>query len=128
MNTRALDAPGGVTETVVTDLNSADTILIHTANSTYRFSLIDPVRGSGILTGGVLGTCIVRATLIGLAMGSTENNEGSIEELIAGARAIFLIGSSKAVRRVRTSPIAKVVRICGEDEAPEVRSVKHRDR
>jgi hypothetical protein len=129
MNTKALDASGGMrTETVVNAVSPADTILIHTANSTYCFSLIDPVRGFGILTGGVLGNCVVRATLIGLVMDSNETNEGSIERLIAGASAIFLIGSSKAVRRVRTSPITKVVRICTDDGAPEVRRAKHRDR
>lgn len=115
MNTNALDSPGGVTEPAVNASSPGDSILIHTANSTYSFSLIDPVRGFGILTGGVLGNRIVRATLIGLAMGSTEIDKrslgGSIERLIAGARAIFLIGSSKGVRRVRTSPITKVVRI-----------------
>jgi hypothetical protein len=128
MNTKALDAFGGVrTETVVSALRPADTILIYTANSTYSFSLIDPVRGFGILTGGVFGKQIIRATLIGLAADSRETDDWSIEGLIGGASAIFLIGSSKGVTRVRTSPITKVVRVCMDDGAPEIRRAKDRD-
>ncbi|MEK6303497.1 MAG: hypothetical protein AABO41_22550 [Acidobacteriota bacterium] len=112
MNTKTIDAFDRMKTDPAVKALIPDTVLIHTANSTYRFSVIDSVRGFGILTGGVLGDCVVRATLIGLAMGGAETNEGSLERLVAGSRAIFLIASSKAVRRVETSPITKVVRTC----------------
>ncbi|HWP44607.1 MAG TPA: hypothetical protein VNO14_15275, partial [Blastocatellia bacterium] len=53
------------------DINAADNILIHTANSTYRFAVTDPSRRRGLLSGGALAP--QEATLVGVLV---KNNSG----------------------------------------------------
>ena len=90
----------------VKEMKAIEEITIRTRASDYRFRLVDPAQGRGVLSGGRL----------------TEEHEAIFVETIrptncatpvsgqleAGDRAVFLIGSTE-LRTITTSPITEIV-------------------
>ena len=79
---------------------------LRTANSTYTFSIVDPARRSGILTGGAIGDRHVHAILMdGL---DRKNKSSNPVQLIVGGRALFFIETGRGFSRIVTSRIVEL--------------------
>ncbi|HXG68100.1 MAG TPA: hypothetical protein VNO70_23595 [Blastocatellia bacterium] len=89
-------------------LAESDCILIHTQNSLYRFTLIEPACRYGLLSGGPLGSGKVTALLLG-----APHNGGNPLVLQIGSSVIFHVDSAEGVRRVETSAITGLTYIRG---------------
>ncbi|HEY3135485.1 MAG TPA: hypothetical protein VGL29_05485 [Blastocatellia bacterium] len=89
------------------ELHEADTLSVQTKESKYQFSVLDPSRRMGTLTGGVLGHEIFNAYLSGTMSGDNTNFDS--RELKTGARALFFIDLRNSARRLITSVITDIV-------------------
>src|SRR5262245_22980481 len=85
------------------DLRKADQISVHTKNSNYQFSILDPSERKGILAGGSLGDEVAEAVLNGAV--SVDGTRFDCGELKTGARAVFFIRTKNHVHRLITSLI-----------------------
>lgn len=81
-------------------------LYLRTANSAYTFSIVDPAKRSGILTGGTMGDKHVHAILMdGL---DRKNKSSNPVQLIVGGRALFFIETGRSFRRIVTSRIVEL--------------------
>lgn len=95
---------GNITEArliAFVDLCVADRISIQTKNSKYQFSVLDPSRRKGMLTGGFLGNVACEAILLGAI--SEDETDFVSSGLKTGSRAIFILGTNARVDRLITS-------------------------
>ena len=104
-----------VTEIALDSLTTSQHLLIQTANSTYSFSVTDPVRRLGLLIGGALTERGARTFLAGAR--SRRSAAGSdFSRLRVGSRAVFLVSSQSGLTRMITSAVTRLARkrTCGE--------------
>jgi len=110
---RALtQAEGGESgEIELGQISAADSILIHTRNSEYRFSIVDPVQRRGILSGGTFGDYLHDATLIGALIPGSDLGDGDTSWLRTNSRALFYVRAESGIRRFTTSIITRLIHI-----------------
>src|SRR5258708_2741619 len=99
-----------VYEVSIGELRKQDRMLIRTANSTYRFAVVEPGLRQGVLTGGRLGDTPCRAVLVV----SMVEGGGLIEELTGlkiGARAVFYLVTLDGMERLITSPVTGLTHV-----------------
>ncbi|HEX7296803.1 MAG TPA: hypothetical protein VF251_13675 [Pyrinomonadaceae bacterium] len=89
-------------EIKVKEMKTIEEITIRTRASDYRFRLIDPEQGRGILTGGRL-TAEHEAVFV-----ETIRPTPMLDQLEPGDRAVFLVGTTE-LRTITTSPITEIV-------------------
>ena len=91
-------------------LNPSDHLLIKTVNSTYCFMVVDPSRGLGLLTGGVLGSTAVETVFLGAQILHPSGMASCLlSKLREGAQAIFFLVAGDPVEQLVTSTIIKLV-------------------
>jgi hypothetical protein len=95
-------------------VGATDSILIHTRNSEYRFSIIDPEQRRGILSGGTFGDDLHDATLIGALIPGSDLGDSDTSWLRTNARALFYVRAESGIRRFTTSLITKLIHIKSE--------------
>jgi hypothetical protein len=113
--------PAQVIETVeeleIDRLAPADYLLIRTRNSLYKFTLIEPVIGYGILTGGALGTRQIHASLIAQANCQDEKTVSRSLRVSTGQGLLFYPDEnqegSDQRKQIATSPIQKLTYVTG---------------
>lgn len=97
---------------------AADSILIHTRNSQYRFSIVDPAQRRGILSGGSFGDDMHDATLVGaLAVGSDPADSDTLW-LRTNARALFYLRAEAGIKRFTTSLITRLTHVRSNGASP----------
>jgi predicted methyltransferase MtxX (methanogen marker protein 4) len=106
-NSRAEDAPCAMEQIAIGDLRKQDRIIIHTANNTYRFAVVDPTTRQGVLAGGRLGDAPRRAVLV-ISLLEGDGLVTEMTELKVGARAIFYLIAVDRMERLVTSPIVNL--------------------
>ncbi|HZM87120.1 MAG TPA: hypothetical protein VFF31_11405 [Blastocatellia bacterium] len=87
-------------------LCKGDKVSVETRRSTYQFSVSDPSRRRGTLSGGALGNQVLDVFLSGTMSEDTTDPDPS--ELKTGARALFLIELEHHVQLMITSTITDV--------------------
>jgi len=99
------------------DVKADDKVLIKTRNSEYRFSVIDPAKHRGMLSGGTLGCEPREAVLI---ESQSKDDDGALRAfggLKIGARALFYLSGGRCVERVTTSIISSLTLVKSADRA-----------
>jgi hypothetical protein len=96
------------------DLTATDRLLIYTQNSQYRFSVIDPARRRGTLSGGSLGDHPRDAILVGTLGEGTTGFDTDAWNLATEARAMFDLKANDGWERMITSPITDIALIRDE--------------
>ena len=99
------------------DIEAGDKVLIKTRNSEYRFSIIDPLRHIGMLSGGSLGEGPREAFLIESLARSETGALRDFRGLKVGAQALFYLSSGRGVERVTTSMISGLTLVKAADRA-----------
>src|SRR5215475_10556408 len=89
------------------EMAEKDQLLIRTANSEYRFCVLDPEQRRGRLTGGTLGDAEREAVLAGTLSG-TGSLKSMGEGLATGGRAVFYVSARSGVERLITSVITRL--------------------
>ncbi|HJQ25714.1 MAG TPA: hypothetical protein VKA60_17460 [Blastocatellia bacterium] len=89
------------------EIQPKDQLLIHTANSQYRFCVTDAEHRRGRLTGGTLGDNEREAVLAG-AINGTGGLGQLAQGLQPGGRAVFYLTATRGVERLITSVITDV--------------------
>ena len=83
------------------DVRVSDVLSIQTRNSVYEFFVIDPVRAYGLVTGGVVGECVIEAFCTPATLGP-------------GSKLRLLIETAKGVRFITTSTIKTIKHLRSE--------------
>jgi hypothetical protein len=96
------------------DLTATDKVVISTQNSQYRFSVIDPARRRGTLSGGSLGDQPRDAILVGTLGEETIEFDTDTWNLATEARAMFDLRANNGWERMITSPITDIALIRDE--------------
>ena len=86
-------------------LNVNDEIMIQTANSQYRFSVVDPAHYRGRLTGGSLGHQSYDVTFAGSVLEEMGRDLSEVSKLRTNTRALFYLESPTGLKRMVTSRI-----------------------
>jgi hypothetical protein len=107
-----------VEELEIDRLAPADYLLIRTRNSLYKFTLIEPVIGYGILTGGALGTRQIHASLIAQANCQDTKTVARSLRVSTGQGLLFYLDENQVEgndqrKQVATSPIQKLTYVTG---------------
>ncbi|HJQ68308.1 MAG TPA: hypothetical protein VKA70_05025 [Blastocatellia bacterium] len=102
-----------VREVSVDRLRPRDYVLIHTENSVYRFTIIEPRHGYGLLTGGSLGYHRIKATLVETRPASSPGKPGMPNLLRERSRAVFRLPGKNRPELLVTSLITKLVQVTG---------------
>jgi hypothetical protein len=102
-------ASESVSEIALDSMNSADCLLIKTANSTYSFIVVDSKRGRGVLRGGALGSRAATTVLLGAEIRKGEQVSLLLSKIHEGSRAIFFVAARDGVDQLVTSPITGLV-------------------
>lgn len=87
-------------------LSADDEILIQTANSSYKLTVIEPAQHRCALSGGSLGDNPYEVIFIGALDEGHDFDESC--SLKTGARALFYIESPRGLKRMITSKIANL--------------------
>jgi hypothetical protein len=95
-----------ITELNFREIETGQTIEIETLNSSYRFSLIDPASGKGLLSGGAVGEGRHTAFLTG-AIGDDRDAIDS-RRLSTGERALFYLETRQGTKSLRLSKIVRL--------------------
>jgi hypothetical protein len=107
-NNMVYDSPS--TEVLLTDISSGDHITIETQNSCYEFSVLDPVNGHGLLSGGALGTQAQWAYLVGaLDEGRSSNSSVDGACIKTNARALFYLENPFGLKSLILSKVARIL-------------------
>jgi hypothetical protein len=96
------------------EIHATDNILIQTANSTYRFSVTDPQRRRGFLSGGALPGDLEDATLVGVLIENNHGFQSDMSRLRTDSCALFFIREGSGFKRLTTSLITSLVHIKGD--------------
>src|SRR5918911_3288177 len=89
------------------EIQPKDQLLIHTANSEYRFQVTDAEHRRGRLTGGTLGDSEREAVLAGAISGTGALGQIALA-LQPGGRAVFYLTATRGIERLITSVITRV--------------------
>lgn len=98
------------TEISLTDIASGDHLIIETRNSCYDFSVLDPVKGHGLLSGGALGKEAQWVYLVG-----SLDEEGGSSSTVDGAciktnaRALFYLENPFGLKSLILSKVARIL-------------------
>jgi hypothetical protein len=95
------------------EIYATDNILIKTTNSTYRFSVTDPQRRRGFLSGGALPGDFEDATLVGVLIENNQGFQSDMSGLRIDSCALFFIREGSGFKRLTTSLITNLVLIRG---------------
>ncbi|MEW6208938.1 MAG: hypothetical protein AB1631_11270 [Acidobacteriota bacterium] len=97
-----------ITELNFREMEAGQTIGIETLNSSYRFLLIDPANGKGLLSGGSLGEGRHLAFLTG-SIGDKRDPLGiDSRRLRTGARALFYLETNQGTKSLTLSKIVRL--------------------
>lgn len=99
------------------DIKADDKVLIKTRNSEYRFSMIDPERRKGTLSGGSLGDESREAFLIESHIMNEDGVLHDFSGLKIGGRALFYVSSGRSIERVTTSIVSGLTLVRAADRA-----------
>ena len=91
----------------VKDLKPMDEISIRTQNNVYKFTVTDPTRGKGVLSGGLLGEVQHEAALCYFIVNTNQQTQFSTS-LETGRSAFFFVRVKDGLRRLTTSVIQDV--------------------
>jgi hypothetical protein len=94
-----------VQEIAVQEVCAADSIMIHTRNSTYKFVVVNPTSRRGLLTGGVCGDAVFKAVFIEARRQDDADLNHNPWHLTTGSRALFLVESKDGLQHLMTSTI-----------------------
>ena len=100
-----------VPEVNLDGLRPRDYLLIHTENSVYRFTIIDPRERHGLLTGGSLGYHKIKTTLVETIPAISPREIGRPKILKERSRAVFKIPGEKRPELLVTSLITKLIQV-----------------
>jgi hypothetical protein len=95
-------------------LDVNDEILIQTANSQYRFSVLDPAHYRGRLSGGSLGHQSYDVTFAGSVLEEMGRDLSEVSKLRTNTRALFYLESPTGLKRMVTSRITSLFVLKGE--------------
>ena len=102
-----------VEEVYLDGLRARDYLIIHTENSVYRFTIIDPEKRFGLLTGGSLGYHRIKATLEATIPTDPPERIGRVMTIREHTRIVFSIPSEKTTERLVTSLVTKLTQVAG---------------
>ncbi|MFY9555965.1 MAG: zinc ribbon domain-containing protein [Blastocatellia bacterium] len=102
---------GATSEIELDQISAYDSILIHTRNSEYRFSIVDPAQRRGVLSGGTFGDDTHDATLVGALIRESDPGDSDTSWLKTDARALFYLRAEAGITRFTTSMITKLAHI-----------------
>ena len=91
----------------IKDLKQTDEVSIRTQNSEYRFHLIDPAKGRGLLSGGLLGD-VQHEACLRYDVAAADQHAQSSARLEIGRCALFYVFVRDSLRRLTTSEILDV--------------------
>jgi hypothetical protein len=89
-------------------LHSQEIFLLETANSIYRFSVIDAPNCIGKLSGGIFGDTPTTASFLSAISAQEEYQAEDFGKVKVGSRAIFAYQSNEGLHHFVTSPIIKL--------------------
>ncbi|HEX5733596.1 MAG TPA: zinc ribbon domain-containing protein [Blastocatellia bacterium] len=95
---------------------ATDFILIQTRNSTYRFSVVDPLARRGVLTEGRFGANFCDAILMGVLVEGIDGITRDPSGLKTESRALFYIEDEMGLKRMTTSTITSLILVRGSAE------------
>ncbi len=95
---------------------ATDFILIQTRNSTYRFSVVDPLARRGVLTEGRFGAGFCDAILMGVIIEGIDGITRDPSGLKTESRALFYIEDETGLKRMTTSTITSLILVRGSAE------------
>ncbi len=96
------------------EMEAGQTIQIETLNSTYRFLLIDPANGKGLLSGGSLGQEYYLAFLTGVLGDDREGFAIDSRRLKTGSHALFYLETRQGTKSLMLSKIVRLSLILDE--------------
>ena len=99
------------------DMNASDELLIRTENSKYRFSVIDPARKYGTLSGGTLGDELCDAILVG-GIVTSDKSSTLTQGLMTESRAMFSICTARGLKQLLTSAITELTHMRAAAKEP----------
>ncbi len=99
-----------VEEIAIDQLSARDNLLIQTRNSTYSFSVIDPINRVGILSGGA-DERDQEVTLVGMRSEDDRGVSSDYSRLRTHSSALFYFSVGNTVRSLITSTITSLVHI-----------------
>jgi hypothetical protein len=99
---------GGANQILFDDLMAGSETLIETESSCYRFTMTDPTKRHGILSGGSLGLECCPATIIGSPSLRDNPVNDSFTSLRPGVRMVFHVRMPNGLKRLVTSRITSV--------------------
>lgn len=101
-------------------LEAFDYILIQTRNNLYKFTVVEPERGSGWLSGGALANSQLQSILLGAVCCKNSKSVSHALTLKVGLSALFYLDHSpdekenhKTKRQIATSPIIQLTYVGG---------------
>jgi hypothetical protein len=101
-------------------LEAFDYILIQTRNSLYKFTVMEPTRGGGLLSGGALGNKQLQAALLGAVCCKKSNSVSQCLTLKVGLSALFFLDeindekvNLETKKQLAISPITRLTHVCG---------------
>jgi hypothetical protein len=97
-----------INEMTLEGLPAQETLLLETANSIYRFSVIDAPNGIGKLSGGIFGNNPTTASFLSSVSAQEEFQAEGFGKVKIGSRAIFVYQSNEGLNQFVTSPIKKL--------------------
>ncbi|HEX5733763.1 MAG TPA: hypothetical protein VF131_13085 [Blastocatellia bacterium] len=92
-------------------LRPRDYVIIHTENSVYRFTIIDPRERYGVLTGGSLGYPGLKTRLVETIPANSPDEIGRPRVVKERSRAVFRIPGGKKAELLITSLITKLIQV-----------------
>jgi hypothetical protein len=95
-------------EMTVEGLHSQEILLLETANSVYRFSVIDTINCIGKLSGGIFGDSPTTASFLSSVSPQEDYQTEDFRKVKIGSRAIFVYQSNEGLNQFVTSPIIKL--------------------
>ena len=95
---------------------ATDFILIQTRNSTYRFSVVDPLARRGVLTEGRFGANFCDAILMGVLVEGIDGITRDPSGLKTESRALIYIEDEMGLKRMTTSTITSLILVRGSAE------------
>ncbi len=125
---RSIFGRPGIKELPLEKINATDRVVIHTVNSTYMFSLIDPEGRRGLLSGGLLGRRVCDAVLVGTLNRVGQDQPPDPSALRTNCRALFFIRAKTGLERLITSVITRLDHIRGLQAAHMGRPANRRRR
>jgi hypothetical protein len=97
-------------------MEPGQTIEIETLNSRYRFLLIDPANGKGLLSGGSLGDERYLAFLTGVLGDGVDTLSIDAQRLKCGTHALFYLETAQGTKSLILSKIVRLSLIFDETQ------------